>query len=389
MKKLLIFLFVFVLFFNVNYSYANDEAMQENQNVSNEQVQNQYVVVDELVNGYLLVKQNESYGIFNSYANSFYIQPTAHSVKFLNDDKAQFIFYSDTVLYVDLYNGHFFEFAPNEEVYTHDSLFSYDGVAYYVKRDGNYYLYNRNSNLITGRGFQKIYYNNEGQILFFLSKDENGVVYYNIDGNEESPYVVDGNKQIDPFVQDLKPEILNAIIENKRQSNFVEGQVTLNEEPEYVEPVLDVDTFDETAVVRIGFKKYHILTKDGKFAIKNNKGKVIVPPKYDSYVIKKPCVCYLTPLFFVTSNGHTYVYDTNGKLLAEPNFANNTYNLYKNGSVYEYNGNFDTPKLSKDGNTIGLFEYDANFNVYRYNNVGYDFLKPHKLLKLIEEIKLY
>lgn len=274
-----------------------------------------------------------------------------------------------------------------------------------VKQKGKFGLIDKKGNIILAPVFQKI------SILTFEDKeyiaakaDGKYRLYYNT-GNlfpENKLYNVVQNTSI-MLAKDLKPLFKAAVInnkityskiENKKDSKklvyevneieipsniqiaHIEKNVINNDDKKEIPQELSKQlTFSDkdNNLFTIKNKKFYIKKEGKNIGIMNEDKEIIIPAKYDSFVVQKPCKHLINPVFILKRNGALCVYDIKGKMIAEQVY--DKINIYRNGNIHTFYVENNVGILTENGDEIGRFTKSGSD--YKYTPTKFKIFKPH------------
>lgn len=409
MKKAIIFLGILTFIYsNLNYSYAvqvkssDFEIIQDSQNINTNSDTNSKLnnieVISETTNAEIILK-NGKYGILNKNTNSFILNPIADSITpFNTENKNEYkIKINNLTGYANIEEG--ISFITNN-----DDLSLFDKYLK-IKKDGKYGLIDKKGKTILMPQYQRInIIHNQGNEYITGKYEGKFKLFYNT-GNlipENELYVI-SKEDVTGIVRPIMPEIKRTVNSNQTTYELInpsksEDNIVYEIEELPIPGTVKVGAIkkdiiksdlnpldykiDNKNIFTIENKEYTLVKKDGKYGINNNKNIEILPPVFDSIVIKKLCKHFSTPVFIATKNSVKSIYNLKGILLAEEVY--DKVNIYNNGNVYNYIKENNQWILIEKNKRIGILT--QNKDSYNFEKTSFSFFNPHKVNELLISI---
>ncbi len=371
MKKILNLLLIISILTIFN-SIANAE--NELTNDSNSETEIEYL---NTYDNTVIVKSDNKYGLYNTLTKKLDFPIKADKIS-LFTEKNNSEFKIETGEYKGYYNS---ETKDNflvicDDIYLYDNFFK-------IKVKNKYGLLDKTGNTVLAPIFQKINIINDnlisakldGQYQHYKSSGklipENEL--YIIDENQKYIYKNDLNQQYKSFIS--TNQITYSKIQKDKNNKYV------YEINEIGNPKIIKTNTENKKLFTIDKKNFYLIKKDGLYGLKDSDDKAIIPAKYYSFEIIKPCKHYLKPIFLAKNDQRIVIYDIKGKLLAE-----NVYdkiNIYKNGRLYLFDKTSGI--LSLNNTILGYFIKNEN-NKYIFKREKFSFRNTHTINELILSI---
>lgn len=282
-----------------------------------------------------------------------------------------------------------------------------------IKQDGKYGVMDKNGNIILAPVFQQVnLINYNSQECFWAKANGKVRLYYNTGKlvpetdvntltqntslllardlkpifkiaaqNKDILYTkIEKQERADQYVYEIKEIPLVKVNSNNVQVAHVEKNAKkVADKAEEVQSVIDQNGDFFT----IGRNQFLLVTQNGKIGVVDSKNAVILPAKFDTLELKKPCKHFKTPVFVVSANNAYSIYDEEGRVLAEQIF--DKINVYRNGKLYTFNIENGKGILRSDGKIIGSFTLSDDGYKYSPKN-KLSIIKPHMVNNLIMTI---
>ncbi len=266
-----------------------------------------------------------------------------------------------------------------------------------VKNNGLYGLTDKQGNIILPPAYQRVGVFTNQDVEYITGKIDGKYKFYQNTGvliPEEELYTITYDKETALLANDIRPifnlkTVHNAPVYqlNQAQDNLA-YEIKEMEMPSKVKVVFTADNKvipvsnqninlkeKNNEIVTIKNKDYKLIKDNNKVGLINRKGVEILAAEYNSIRLEKPCKHFLKPIIVAEKNNSHYLYELNGRLMAEE--SNGIIYVYRDGNIYLYENGI----LSVDNKEIGRLEKVDNG--YKYKKTKFSLFTPHKVIELI------